>query len=137
QSYDNNLLIVGDAAGHIDPLTGEGIQYAMDAAEYAANTIMKANKKGNYSKRLLKNYQRKWMKSFGRDFKWSQRMVKVCTRYPIFLDAFASASIRKGDKFMTVWGKIMTGSKSKLNFFLPSLAFPLVIEIIRLKMKKK
>ncbi len=137
QSYDNNLLIVGDAAGQIDPLTGEGIQYAMDAAEYAANTITKANKKGNYSKRLLKGYQRKWMKSFGRDFKWSQRMVKVCTRYPIFLDAFASASNRKGDKFMTVWGKIMTGSKSKLNFFLPKLAFPLVVEIIRLKLKKK
>ena len=28
--------VVGDAAGQIDPLTGEGIQYAMDAAEIAA-----------------------------------------------------------------------------------------------------
>ena len=137
QSFDRNLLIVGDAAGQIDPLTGEGIQYALDAAEYAANTIIKAHKKGNYSKRLMRNYQRKWMKSFGRDFKWSKRMVKVCTKYPIFLDAFASASNRKGDKFMTIWGKIMTGSKNKLNFFLPNLAFPLLIEVIRLKFKKK
>ena len=28
-SFDNHLLIIGDAAGHIDPLTGEGIHTAM------------------------------------------------------------------------------------------------------------
>ena len=28
-SYDDHLLIIGDAAGHIDPLTGEGIHTAM------------------------------------------------------------------------------------------------------------
>ena len=77
------------------------------------------------------------MKSFGRDFKWSQRMVKVCVKFPIFLDAFASASNRKGDEFMTIWGKIMTGSKPKLSFFLPKLAIPLAIEVLRLKFRRK
>ena len=28
-SYDDHLLIIGDAAGHIDPLTGEGIHTAL------------------------------------------------------------------------------------------------------------
>lgn len=28
-SFDDHLLIIGDAAGHIDPLTGEGIHTAM------------------------------------------------------------------------------------------------------------
>jgi len=28
-SFDNHLLIIGDAAGHIDPLTGEGIHTAL------------------------------------------------------------------------------------------------------------
>ena len=28
-SYDDHLLILGDAAGHIDPLTGEGIHTAI------------------------------------------------------------------------------------------------------------
>ena len=31
RSYDDHLLIIGDAAGHIDPLTGEGIHTAMMA----------------------------------------------------------------------------------------------------------
>lgn len=31
RTYDDHLLIIGDAAGHIDPLTGEGIHTAMMA----------------------------------------------------------------------------------------------------------
>ncbi|MFX0006124.1 MAG: NAD(P)/FAD-dependent oxidoreductase [Promethearchaeota archaeon] len=137
QSYDNHLLIVGDAAGMIDPLTGEGLQYAMDAAEIAANTIFEAFQKKNFTKKFLKRYQKRWMKSFGKDFKWSTRMARFCAKHPIFFDAFASLSQKKGDKFMVEWGKIMTGSKKKLNFFLPKLAFPLLFETIRLKRKFK
>ncbi|HUU77415.1 MAG TPA: hypothetical protein VMX55_03665, partial [candidate division Zixibacteria bacterium] len=96
-----------------------------------------AFQKNRFDKRFLRKYQRRWMRSFGRDFKWSARMVKALVRYPIFLDAFASLCNRKGDKFMTEWGKIMTGSKTKLNFFLPNLAFPLLAEIIRLKRKQR
>ncbi|NPE09072.1 MAG: NAD(P)/FAD-dependent oxidoreductase [Asgard group archaeon] len=137
KSYGDHLLILGDAAGQIDPVTGEGIQYAMDASEIAASTIQEGLKRNNLGERFLKRYHRRWMKSFGRDFKWSQRMVKVCVKYPIFLDAFASVSKRKGDKFMTEWGKIMTGSKTKINFFLPKLAFPLAFETLRLRRKRK
>jgi geranylgeranyl reductase family protein len=137
QSYENHLLIVGDAAGMIDPLTGEGLQYAMDAAEIAANTIIEAFQKKNFTKKFLKRYQIRWMKSFGKDFKWSTRMARFCAKHPIFFDAFASLSQKKGDKFMVEWGKIMTGSKRKLNFFLPKLAFPLVFETLRLKRKFK
>jgi geranylgeranyl reductase family protein len=137
QSYDSHLLILGDAAGMIDPLTGEGLQYAMDAAEIAANTIFEAFQNKNFTKNFLKRYQERWMKSFGKDFKWSTRMARFCAKHPIFFDAFASLSQKKGDKFMVEWGKIMTGSKRKLNFFLPKLAFPLLFETIRLKRKFK
>ncbi|MFX0002565.1 MAG: geranylgeranyl reductase family protein [Candidatus Hodarchaeota archaeon] len=137
QSYDQHLLIVGDAAGMIDPLTGEGLQYAMDAAEIAADIIIEAFKQNDFTKQFFKRYQTKWMKSFGKDFKWSIRMAHFCAKHPIFFDAFASLSQKKGDKFMVEWGKIMTGSKKKINFFLPKLAFPLLIETLRLKRKFK
>jgi len=137
QSYDNHLLIVGDAAGMIDPLTGEGLQYAMDAAEISANIIVEAFRKNNFTKKFLKRYQRRWMKSFGKDFKWSTRMARFCAKHPIFLDAFASLSQKKGDKFMVEWGKIMTGEKKKINFFLPKMAFPLAFEALRLKRRFK
>ncbi|NHJ46595.1 MAG: NAD(P)/FAD-dependent oxidoreductase [Asgard group archaeon] len=137
KSYADNLLILGDAAGQIDPLTGEGLQYGMDAAEIAANTVDNALKKKKYNARFLKQYQRKWMRSFGKDYKWSSRMIKFVVKYPIFLDAFASLSNKKGDEFMTEWGKIMTGAKAKVNFFLPNLALPLFFEVLRLRRKNK
>jgi flavin-dependent dehydrogenase len=34
KSWDDQFLIIGDAAGFIDPLTGEGIQYAMESGAY-------------------------------------------------------------------------------------------------------
>ncbi len=35
-----NWILVGDAAGHVDPVTGEGIYYALKSAEFAAEAII-------------------------------------------------------------------------------------------------
>ncbi|NPD89017.1 MAG: geranylgeranyl reductase family protein [Asgard group archaeon] len=137
KSYSDHFLVVGDAAGHIDPLTGEGIQYAMDAGEIAADILKDAFEQGDFGNGTLKNYQKLWMKSFGKDFKWSARMVKVLARIPIFLDAFAYLCKKKGPKYLIRWAKIMTGSQPKLTFFLPNLAFPLLFAAIRLSLKQK
>ena len=42
QSYDDHLIIVGDAAGHIDPLTGEGIHTAMMVGRLRADSCDRA-----------------------------------------------------------------------------------------------
>lgn len=39
----NNLFLIGDAAGLIDPLTGEGLYYALLSAETAASVLMSCN----------------------------------------------------------------------------------------------
>jgi flavin-dependent dehydrogenase len=129
------VLVVGDAAGHIDPLTGEGIQYAMDAGEIAARTIEDAFSAEDFSAKFLSIYHTRCMKSFGSDFGWSARMVSFAARNPLFLDAFASLSRRKGDAVMSEWGKIMTGAKPKRHFFMPTLALPLGVEVLRLRRK--
>jgi geranylgeranyl reductase family protein len=131
ESYSDHLLIVGDAAGQIDPLTGEGIQYAMDGGEIAAEVLGEAFLKNDLSKQYLKRYHKRCMKSFGRDFKWSSRMAKWFTRHPVFLDAFAALCERRGDAFMLKWAYIMTGSKPKRHFFRPGMALPLLFESFR------
>jgi geranylgeranyl reductase family protein len=35
----NNWLLIGDAAGHVDPVVGEGIHYAFESAKAAAHAI--------------------------------------------------------------------------------------------------
>ena len=57
KSYADNLLIIGDAAGHIDPLTGEGIQFAMEGAEKAAETLIEAFRLGRFDEQFLSTYQ--------------------------------------------------------------------------------
>ena len=42
-----NLLLVGDAAGLVDPITGEGIYFAMLSGIKASNVIIKALKENN------------------------------------------------------------------------------------------
>ncbi len=39
--YKNKVILIGDAAGIVDPLWGEGIYYAQKTAEFAALTIFK------------------------------------------------------------------------------------------------
>ncbi|HEX6468677.1 MAG TPA: geranylgeranyl reductase family protein [Streptosporangiaceae bacterium] len=40
--YTRGLLLVGDAGGMINPFNGEGIAYAMESAEFAADAIVQA-----------------------------------------------------------------------------------------------
>ncbi len=135
RSYADHLLIVGDAAGHIDPLTGEGIQYAMDAAELAAQTLVEAFAANDLRAPFLKRYQARWKRSFGRDFDWSRKMAQVCGKLPIFLDACAAVTKKRGAGFLAEWGAVMTGAQPKTAFLRPAVTGPILWEAGRLWLK--
>jgi len=137
RSYDDHLLIVGDAAGHIDPLTGEGIQYSMDAAELAAQTLLEALADDDLRSSFLKRYQQRWMHSFGWDFAWSRRMAWFCGRFPGLLDAWAEATRRHGTGFLEEWATIMTGARPKSQFFRPRLVLPILWQVARQMVRRK
>src|ERR1044072_4844083 len=40
--YTRGVLLVGDSGGMVNPFNGEGIAYAMEAGEYAAEVIVQA-----------------------------------------------------------------------------------------------
>jgi len=131
RSYGEHCLVVGDAAGQIDPLTGEGIQYGMDAAEIAASTLDEAFRASDWSERRLSQYQERWMRAFGRDFRWSRIMALCCARYPGLLDASAAVVRRRGAEFLTVWAEIMTGVRPKRSLLTPRLVVPLAASVVR------
>jgi flavin-dependent dehydrogenase len=122
------LLIVGDAAGHIDPLTGEGIHLAMDGGEIAARTLLEAIDARDFSERFLSRYEGRWKKAFGRDFFWSRQMARAFARAPFFVDVTAGLMQRRGADYMAEWGKIMTGAAPKLEFLRPAVLLPLAVE---------
>jgi flavin-dependent dehydrogenase len=57
-------LFVGDAAGTIDPYSGEGIAHALRGAELAAGFVVRAAAEGALSPALGSNYAESWTKSF-------------------------------------------------------------------------
>jgi len=65
---DNGLIIIGDAACHVNPLHGGGIDPSMRAGYYAALTAYDAIKAGDISLNKLWDFNYKIMTTFGADY---------------------------------------------------------------------
>lgn len=61
--FSRSCLVVGDAAGMVDPLHGCGIVHGVFAAELAGRVAVEALKKGDFSERTLSRYQTLWEQS--------------------------------------------------------------------------
>jgi geranylgeranyl reductase family protein len=72
----NNWLLVGDAAGHVDPITAEGITYALWSAELAADAISDGNHK---------DYELLWRNEYGYNLIQSAKLKNFIYN-PYFLE---------------------------------------------------
>jgi digeranylgeranylglycerophospholipid reductase len=66
ESVADGLVLVGDAAWQVNPITGGGIVYAMHAGEIAGEVIAKAVQENDVSKKRLAEYDTRWRKAFGK-----------------------------------------------------------------------
>ncbi len=69
RTYSRRLVVVGDAAGQVKPITGGGIYYGLLCADIAANNLHRALGDNDLSARNLASYEREWKKKLGRDLK--------------------------------------------------------------------
>lgn len=65
----NGVMLVGDAAHQAEPITGGGINLAMFAGEMAASVAADAIAAGDWSKKALEAYSRRWHQEHGRAIK--------------------------------------------------------------------
>ena len=68
--YRDRILFLGDSGGLVDPLTGEGIYYAIRSGIIAADVVESAFTEGDFSK--LPNYKKKIDKELGEEFFWAR-----------------------------------------------------------------
>ncbi|MEM4258385.1 MAG: NAD(P)/FAD-dependent oxidoreductase [Candidatus Thermoplasmatota archaeon] len=66
ESVRDNLLLVGDAARHVDPITGGGLMTAIEGGKYAGETIGMAVEKQRFDRETLLEYENRWKQSFGK-----------------------------------------------------------------------
>jgi len=76
KTYADRIILCGDAGGFINPVSGEGIYYAMSSGEIAAGVIAEALETGGTSERFLSRYQKIWKNDFGKDIKLLLRSTK-------------------------------------------------------------
>jgi len=92
-AYSRGLLLVGDAGGMVSPFNGEGISYAMEAGEMAADAIADARFRGYgtpSAERALAGYPARLKSEWGGYFRLGQvfvsliehpQVMHLCTRY--------------------------------------------------------
>ena len=67
RTYGARLLVVGDAAGQVKPLTGGGLYFGLLGADLAAECLSAALKEDDLSARRLSVYEKGWRAELGRE----------------------------------------------------------------------
>lgn len=93
RAYGDGVLLIGDAARVNEPVTGEGIYFAMRSGLIAAATIEEAFRAKDYSARPLSAYARRCEREFR-----LRRSLNVLIRFLMYRPALATAFIRLSGK---------------------------------------
>jgi flavin-dependent dehydrogenase len=80
--YENSrvrdgFLMTGDAGSFTDPITAEGISYALNSGIMAGETAIQALDEQNFSQEFLHNYDKKWKTKFGSQFSKAPSLTKL------------------------------------------------------------
>lgn len=82
KTCDDGVLLVGDAAHMINPLSGGGIVNAMKAGRLAAEVAVDAVRRGDTSAPALHEYHRRWMALLGDDHLKYYRIKEALEELP-------------------------------------------------------
>jgi len=69
RSYADRVLVVGEAAGQVKTTTQGGIYYGMLCASIAVEAIREAARRGDFSAKILRRYERAWTQQIGQELK--------------------------------------------------------------------
>jgi geranylgeranyl reductase family protein len=80
QVAGNGFLLVGDAAGYYDPMTGEGVYQALRGAELAAKTVAEALSNGGPTATTLGRYAVRYRREFAPKDRVCQLLQRIVRR---------------------------------------------------------
>ncbi len=80
KTYTDGILVVGDAAGQVDPITGGGIHTTISCARTAGEVAAEAVKNEDPSSGFLKRYQDIWKENIGKNLVKSVKYRKMADK---------------------------------------------------------
>jgi geranylgeranyl reductase family protein len=110
----DRVLLCGDAGGLTNPMTGEGIFYAMCSGEMAAKTAIKALENNTTDTQSLRSYHSRWNNEFHGDFtfvnqlskRWGRnidRLIEIACRDKKLIDVICQAIPKPGGVQQDKW----------------------------------
>lgn len=80
KTYTDGFLVVGDAAGHVDPVTGGGIHPTITSARIAGEVAAESVKNEDSSSKYLKTYEKIWKNEVGKGLSQSAKYRKMADK---------------------------------------------------------
>lgn len=112
-TFDRALLL-GDAAGFVNPLTGEGIEFALESGAFAAEAVAEAAAMGDFSAQGLGGYTRRWETRFRTAFNLNRRLMRAFEQ-PWLVDRTFRAA-RKSPRVCDELVDILSGEASRISW---------------------
>jgi menaquinone-9 beta-reductase len=111
----DRIVLIGDAAGLINPLNGEGIQYALQSARWAAETIAPRLRDGDFSEIVLTQFTRRVETELRYDMALARLIVQFISHRaatPVSLEALQIiiAKARRDPDYSRIAAGILAGS---------------------------
>jgi flavin-dependent dehydrogenase len=105
-------LAVGDAAGLVDPITGEGLYYALRSADLAARALL--SDVSSLAERV-NQYRRSLQKDFASDLEFGSRLAKRVFHGKFLLRSVPTRMVqftRRSPRFSTIMQDLFAGRQS-------------------------
>jgi geranylgeranyl reductase family protein len=111
----DRVLLAGDAAGLINPLNGEGIQYALQSGQWAAETLVNCARTKDFSSAALAPYTARVESEIGRDLGVARAAVHLLRNRslnPLWLEMLEAVVARAGvdPHYAQVTGGVLAGT---------------------------
>ena len=114
-SFGDGFMLLGDAAGLIDPFTGEGIGNAMASAKFAIEISAEALKKKDFSKKMFSKYHQLVWDELGSELKTSTKLQDIA-QYRILLNFVINKASRSKEIQDIISGMLTReGPRNKLS----------------------
>ena len=123
-THTDRLLVAGDAAGLVSPLSGEGIASAMESGDLAATWALSALEHGDLSAAALAGYSRALTKRYGPDHR-AARFLRVALSTPVWLERIFRALSRDRELALLI-GYIIIGHTSPRTALRPAVLWRLL-----------
>jgi len=77
KTYEDNCMLVGDAAAQVKPTSGGGIYTGLLCSKYCSSVAISSLQKKDFSQKFLKKYHKKWTKDIGFELSLGMKFRKI------------------------------------------------------------